>query len=186
MTYLICEECGKEYPLNEGEESFSYEKCSCGGKLVYSPTTKTDPNPFLKHEGEVVITPQPSRPGSPIKWKGIIIGLLFLFVTLMIAAYIIFGNNMPTSPTDIPVEPLTYFSIAAIILTILAGSISSYLSGTSKFMEGALNGGMVGIILGFILGFVGGLMVFLSALLVFGLISMTGGIIGIFPRKLFK
>lgn len=185
MTYLICEECGKEYPLKEGEESFSFEKCSCGGKLVYSPTTR-DPSPYLKQDGEVVMPTRPATPQSPIKWKGVLIGLVFLFVTLITSVYIIFGSNMPTSPTDIPMEPLTYFSIATIILTILAGSISSYLSGSRKFLEGALNGGMVGVILGFILGFVGGLMVFLSAMIVFGIISMVGGIIGIFPRKLLK
>lgn len=99
---------------------------------------------------------------------------------------ITFGENLPTSPSDIPSELLNYFSILAIILTTLAGSISAYLSGSKKFLEGALNGGMVGVLLGLILGMVGGIVVSISGIIIFGLISMAGGVIGIFPRKLFK
>ena len=36
MSYLVCEECGKCYELDEGKSSFSYEKCDCGGKLTYT------------------------------------------------------------------------------------------------------------------------------------------------------
>jgi len=195
MSYLICEKCGKQYPLPEGKESFNYEKCSCGGKLVYVPSLNTTfsnrpisdlqsqnvPSPKNKFENE-----QPSQPSplqSRIKWKGIFLGLIFLFMSLILSVMILFGDDIPTNPSDIPMQILTYFAILTFILTIASGSVSSYLSGSKDYLEGALNGGMVGIILGFIVGTVGGVMVFIAGTLLFGLLSMVGGIIGIIPRK---
>ncbi len=187
---MICEKCGKQYPLHEGEESFSYQNCSCGGKLKYSPASKgnfpiTQDSP-IKQGPEYKQHPGPTPPQSRIKWKGVFVGISFLFISLILTGIIAFGENLPTSPSDIPSELLTYFSILAIILTTLAGSISAYLSGSKKFLEGAINGGMVGVILGLILGMVGGIVVSISGIIIFGLISMAGGVIGIFPRKLFK
>ncbi|MDD1774472.1 MAG: YrzE family protein [Methanobacterium sp.] len=222
MSYLICDECAKQHPLPEGEKSFNFERCSCGGRLRYS-TTKRDYSPKRDYN-QKIITPNREYPPyhgntttkknphsksdystsqksytplsrdkadmktntGGVKWKGVLVGLLFLFVSLIISVAIVFGENVPTDPSSIPVQLLSYLSILTIILTILAGSVSAYLSGSKKYLEGAINGGMVGIILGLILGLVGGLMVFLSGTLVFGLLSMAGGIIGIFPRKLFK
>jgi len=116
----------------------------------------------------------------------VFIGLLFLFISLIALVMVIFGNNIPRDPTNIPIKYLTYFSIFTIILTIAAGSVAAYISGSNRYLEGAINGGMVGIFLGLILGLAGGFIVFISGTLVFGLLSMTGGLIGIFPRKLFK
>lgn len=45
---------------------------------------------------------------------------------------------------------------------------------------------MVGVVLGVIVGLVGGLMVFISGILIFGLLSMLGGVSAIFFRKLSK
>jgi len=216
MSYLICKKCGKEYPLPEGKESFNYQNCECGGKLEYSPLPKRNyvmtRQDFLNTEGDLFNTQRDTQqdfpnkedgspitqqdpqnkqytrpsPHSRIKWKGVLVGLSFLFISLILSVMIAFGENIPTSPSDIPIEFLTYFSMIITALTIFAGSISAYLSGSKKFLEGALNGGMVGVILGFILGLAGGAVVFLSGILIFGSISMIGGIIGIFPRKLFK
>lgn len=224
MSYLICEDCGKQYPLHEGEESFYFEKCSCGGRLRYSTTSKIDYSPKRDSNKKLDVfrgdSPTPkntttrdydhSKNGFPIsqktfnkknredtsrktkgrsggiKWKGVVLGLIFLFVSLIVSVMIIFGENVPTDVSTIPVQILTYLSILTIIFTVLAGSVSAYLSGSSKYLEGAINGGMVGIILGLILGLVGGLMVFISGTLIFGLLSMVGGIIGILPRKLSK
>ena len=35
MGYLICEECGGYYELQEGESPEDFDSCSCGGKLKY-------------------------------------------------------------------------------------------------------------------------------------------------------
>jgi hypothetical protein len=177
MSYLICEECGKQYPLPEGKTSFNYQNCSCGGKLKYSTSSFKNIDDKKKPA---------TAPNNGIKWKGVFIGLLFLFVSLIAAVMVIFGNNIPRDPTNIPIKYLTEFSILTIILTIAAGSVSAYLSRSRRYLDGAINGGMVGIILGLILGLAGGIVVFISGILIFGLLTMAGGIIGIFPRKLFK
>jgi hypothetical protein len=172
---MICRECGKEYVIPEGKTSFNYDQCECGGKLEYSTNLKKFPvnkNPD-----------QSNSPMSRIKWKGVLIGFLFLFLSLIFSVWGLFGNNVPTNISDITSEFLTYFSIITVILTIAAGSISSYISGSKKYMLGAINGGMVGVILGFILGLVGGLLVFISGVIIFGLLSMLGGLIGVIPRK---
>ena len=178
MSYLICEMCGKQYLLHEGEESFNYQNCSCGGKLEYSPNSK-----------RVVENIRPIHQSATerrIKWKGIFIGLLFLFFSLIASVMLIFGQNIPTDISNIPTNFLTYFSVLTVILTLIAGSISSYLSGSKTYLDGLINGGMVGVILGLILGLVGGVVVFITGTIVFGLLSMAGGVIGILPRKLSK
>lgn len=184
MTYLICEKCGKQYPLPEGQESFNYENCTCGGKLVYSTTPKnsTPLNQDMVFEERLKSTPQVEG----IKWRGVFIGFAFLIISLIISVMIIFGENVPTKTADVSMDFLIYFSVLTIILTAVAGSISAYLSGSKRFLVGAINGGMVGVILGVIVGFAGGLVVFVSGTLIFGLISMAGGVMGIFPRKFFK
>jgi hypothetical protein len=190
MSYLICEECGKQYPLPEGETSFYYQNCSCGGKLKYSTSAPKQINHENKSQTSLMEIEDEKKPASPrksvLKWKGVLIGLLFLFVSLILSVLIIFGNNIPRDPTNIPIKFLTYFSVLTIILTIASGSISAYLSGSKIYLDGAINGGMVGVLLGLILGLAGGFVVFISGTLVFGLLSMAGGIIGTFPRKISK
>lgn len=190
MSYLICEKCGKQYPLPEGKESFNYEKCSCGGKLVYAPSLNVPLSnlPLSKEEMSNKNELKTSSHQSPIKWRGIFIGLLFLFMSLTVSGMIIFGDNVPTNtsdinPEDFPMQILIYSTTVIIVLTIVAGSISAYLSGSKNYMEGALNGGMVGVILGFIVGTVGGVMIFIGGTFLLGLLSMIGGIIGTIPRK---
>lgn len=175
MSYLICQDCGRYYQIDEGKTSFNYEKCDCGGKLEYSPVLKEDPVQKIQHP--------PTPPSGKIKWKAVLIGLLFLFLSLVISVICLFGNNIPSSPSDIPSDFLTYFSILTVILTIISGSISAFLSGCIRFWDGALNGGMVGVVLGFILGFVGGITVFFSGIIIFGSLSLLGGIIGVLARK---
>lgn len=205
MSYMICRKCGKVYPLPEGKESFNYQNCECGGKLEYSPLPKRDyvsaqediPHikdspaapkyyPQTQWDPENKEYTKPSSPQSRIKWKGILVGISFLFVSMLLSMGLIFGKNIPTNPTDLPMEFLSYLAMLFAALTIVAGSISAYLSGSKNFLEGALNGGMVGVILGFILGILGGTTFIINIVLLLGSISMIGGVIGIFPRKLFK
>lgn len=192
MTYLICKKCGKQYPLPEGKESFNYENCTCGGKLVYSPMPSPMPqmNPIPEQgntKGEatkyyVQRTPQPEG----VNWRGVFAGLSFLFITLILGVMMIFGENLPTKPSDVPSNLLIGFSALTIALTFLAGFISAFLSGSKKFSMGAVNGGMVGIIVGVLLGFAGGVAVFISGTILFGLLSLIGGVMGILPRKFSK
>lgn len=85
MSYMIRNQCGKHYAIEEGKNSFNFERCDCGGKLEYSPISKEDPVKKYQHP--------PTRHSSRIKWKGVLIGLLFLFLSLVISVIILFGNN---------------------------------------------------------------------------------------------
>lgn len=171
---MICEKCGKQYELQEGKSSFNFEKCECGGKLKYSPS--------IKAGTPTKDSPKPARAPRKIKWKGVVAGFLFLFFSMIISVVAIYGTNIPTNALNISSEVLTILTILTIILTVASGFISGYISGGRSYVEGAINGGMVGVILGFILGMVGGLMVFISGMIIFGSLSMFGGIIGIIPR----
>lgn len=174
MSYMICEECGKQYELQEGKSSFNFEKCECGGKLKYSPS--------LKAGAPTKDSPKPSRAPGKINWKGVVAGFLFLFFSMIISVVAIYGTKIPTNPLNISPEILTILSILTIVLTVASGFISGYISGGRNYAEGAINGGMVGVILGFILGMAGGLMVFISGMIIFGSLTMFGGILGTIPR----
>lgn len=205
MSYLICKKCGKVYPLPEGKESFNYQNCECGGKLEYSPLPERDyvntqeniPNikdfpaapkyyPQTQWDPKNKEFTKSSPPKSRIKWKGILVGISFLFASMLLSMALIFGRNIPTNPTDLPIEFLSYLAMLFTALTIVAGFISAYLSGSKNFLVGALNGGMVGVILGFILGILSGTIFLANIVLLLGSISMAGGVMGIFPRKLLK
>lgn len=43
MPYLICQECGGYYQLDDDESPEKYDRCRCGGKLVYSKNLNSKP-----------------------------------------------------------------------------------------------------------------------------------------------
>lgn len=164
MSYLNCEECDKQYELEEGKSSFSYSKCECGGKLKYSDVT---PN----------VKPNNFKPGNlNISLKGIIVGFVFLFISLTISALALFGNNLPNDYMNIPTKNLTIFTIGTVILTIFSGSISAYIGKSENYLDNIVNGGLIGVILGLITGLIGGVLVLIVAVFFFGSLSMLGGI----------
>lgn len=195
MNYLICAKCGKHYPLNEGKSSFNFEKCECGGKLKYSPSpndkfvfeqNKEENQSMGSFKNSSIVNLQNLKTRNQmgkLNWKGILAGLLFFFISLIIAILAIFGTKLPDNPLNISSQILTFFSILMIFLIFISGFISAYISGSRRYIIGALNGGLIGIILGVIVGMAGGIVAFIAGVLIFGLFSMIGGIIGIIPRK---
>ncbi|MGO9388326.1 MAG: hypothetical protein ACLPWD_09850 [Methanobacterium sp.] len=172
MSYMICEKCRKHYPLDEGKSSFNYERCECGGKLKYSSSLEENPNTNMK-----------SVNTSNKKVMGVIIGFIFLFVSLLLSVLALFGTDIHINTLNLSSRILYIFSISTVILTVTSGSLSSYISGSGRYRDGAINGGLVGVILGLILGIIGGVFVLLSGILVFGFFSMLGGLISSFLRK---
>ncbi len=174
MSYLVCEKCGNYYQLDEGKSSFNFDKCECGGKLKYSQSIKEDHH--IK----------PAETSNKIKLMGVIIGFIFLFISLTASVILLFGSNMANINVNTlsnSSKDLTIFVIVTVILTVFSGSISSYISRSGRYSEAAINGGLVGVILGLILGMVGGLLVLLSGILFFGFLSMLGGVFSSFLRK---
>ena len=171
MSYMICKKCHRHYPLDEGRSSFYFERCECGGKLRYSS--------LKEEESQIKSIDNPNK----LKFTGVIIGFIFLFVSLTLSVIALFGTNIHINALNISSKILYIFTISTVILTVTSGSLSSYISGSGRYRDGAINGGLVGVILGLILGILGGVIVLLSGILVFGFLSMLGGLISSFLRK---
>ncbi len=206
MSYLVCEQCGKYYELNEGKSSFSYDKCECGGKLTYTESlngtgiTDLSQNSDSKCEDCGVENPPDSavcnncgktiesknqKHSSGLSLVGVAVGFGFLLLTTLIAVLVLFGSNIPLKPEDIPYNILIAFGIIAMVVSIVSGLISSYIGGSTKFKDGIINGGLVGVVLGILVGITSGSIASIGVLAVFGFLSVVGGVIGtVLKRKL--
>ena len=121
MPYLICKKCGKHYQLEEGKSSFYFEKCECGGKLDYSTVlkeeTSLDQNKKTNHS---------HQRHHEINWKGILLGFLFLFISLILSVIALFGTDVPANLSASTFKDLTIFSIITVVLIVISGFLSSY------------------------------------------------------------
>ena len=214
MSYLVCEECGKYYELKEGKDSFSHEKCSCGGRLRYTDklngtnygniTLKSseitctncgtkNPNGSMicsacgvRLESDQQFKNINSSLNRSISWIGIAIGFGFLLTTIMFGIVAIFGTNIPQNASDIPYNLLVNFGILAMVLLVLSGIIASLIGGSVKYKNGLINGGLVGIILGLIVGASSGSILSVAALAIFGSLTGLGGFFGTILKRRFK
>ncbi len=208
MSYLICEECGKYYELNEGKSSFSYAKCECGGKLNYSSTLNGSKKNYIPYNdqkitcstcgvvnseysvicsgcGRELINVSKKSPNVSISILGVAVGFGFLIIAITLSVLAIFGTNIPQKAEDIPQNFLIAFGILAMCVAIISGLISSYIGGSINFKSGVLNGGLVGVILGIMVGITSGSLAFIGVIAIFGSLSVVGGIFGtLLKRKL--
>jgi hypothetical protein len=211
MSYLVCEECGKFYELKEGKLSFSYEKCTCGGKLTYTDSlnginrlSSSDNSKLICSNCETVnpkgsklcyncgneftdksrmIEKKPINQG--ISWLGVAVGFGFLMGATLFSVLAIFGTNIPQKAEDIPYNLLMAFGIITMLVAIISGLISSFIGGSINFKNGIINGGLVGLLLGLLVGATSGNIAFLGVIAVFGSLSVLGGIFGtLLKRKL--
>jgi hypothetical protein len=175
MSYLICKECGKYYELQEGKSSFNYERCPCGGKLNYVDSVKESKNAGY---------PKTQNPKSKgIKWFAVLIGFGFLIISLIVTVFALFGTNVPQNASDIPIKLLTEFAVIAIFLTIISGLTASYISKSIEYKDGIINGCLVGVIMGVLLGIFGGINIFGGGVIIFGSLSLVGGLLGTLLRR---
>lgn len=206
MSYLVCEQCGKYYELNEGKSSFSYAKCECGGKLTYtnnlngtnikdiSNNSKTycedcgveipSDSVTCKSCGKAIENNNTEH-SSGFSLVGVAVGFGFLLLTTLLAVFALFGSNIPLKPEDIPYKILIAFGIIAMVVSVVSGLLSSYIGGSTKLKDGFVNGGLVGVILGILVAATSGSIASLGVLLVFGFLSGIGGILGtVLKRRL--
>ena len=206
MSYLICEECGKYYELNEGKSSFSYAKCECGGKLNYSSTLNGSKKNYIPSNnqkitcstcgvvnsensvicsgcGRELITVSKKSPNVSISILGVAVGFGFLIIAIVLSVLAIFGTNIPQKTEDIPQNFLIAFGILAMCVAIISGLISSYIGGSINFKNGIINGGLVGVILGIMVGITSGSLAFFGVIAIFGSLSVVGGIFGTLLKR---
>ena len=82
MGYLICEECGMQYKLKEGETAEDFIDCECGGELK---------------EVENLENINATHPNNPsmremINWKYILLGAALVVVLGMVLRFVEFGT----------------------------------------------------------------------------------------------
>ncbi|MBP2046849.1 zinc-ribbon domain-containing protein [Methanobacterium aggregans] len=114
---------------------------------------------------------------------GVITGFGFLMITIIGAVLILIGTKIPQSAANIPQNILAGLGIIAIVITIISGMLASYIGGSKSYKAGIINGGLVGFILSVLMGVVSGASVFLMGFLVFGVLSILGGIVGTLLRR---
>jgi len=204
MSYLVCEQCGKYYELAEGKNSYSYEKCECGGKLTYKNSldrTQVFNEPVISKNkcekcgaeispsaticnqcGNAIETTNMDQTG--LSMVGVAVGFGFLLLTTLIAVFTLFGNNIPQKPEDIPYKLLVAFGIIAMVVSIVSGLIASYIGGSTKFKDGIVNGGLVGVVLGILVALTSGSAASIGVLVIFSLLTAFGGLMGtVLKRK---
>jgi len=204
MSYLVCEQCGKYYELSEGKNSYSYEKCECGGKLTYKNSldrtnvvkepvisknkcekcgAELSPNTAICNQcGNTVESKNMEQTGFSL--MGVAVGFGFLLLTTLVAVFALFGNNIPQKPEDIPYKILIAFGIIAMVVSIISGLISSYISGSTNYKDGMVNGGLVGVVLGILVALTSGSIASIGVLVIFSLLSAFGGLMGtVLKRK---
>lgn len=205
MSYLVCEQCGKYYELDEGKTSYSYEKCECGGKLTYKDSlnraqavrepvisenkcekcgAEISPGTSICNQcGNTIESSTMDQSGLSL--VGVSVGFGFLLLTTLVAVFALFGNDIPQKPEDIPYKILIAFGIIAMVVSIISGLIASYIGGSTKFKDGMVNGGLVGVVLGILVALTSGSITSIGVLVIFSLLSCFGGIMGtVLKRKL--
>jgi hypothetical protein len=209
MSYLVCEECGKSYKLDEGKSSFSYEKCECGGKLTYTDNLsgknhyKSPKNSRISCNycgaentgtstkclncGQEFASETAKKVDKPlsgsISWFGVAVGFGFLLIGTLLGVLFIFGTNIPQNVEDIQYNLLMAFGTISMVLAVISGLISSYIGGSISIKNGVINGGLVGVILGLIVGVTSGSLAFLGVIAIFGSLTILGGLFGTLLKR---
>ena len=209
MSYLVCEECGKSYKLDEGKSSFSYEKCECGGKLTYTDNLNGIKNNYKPlnnsrisctncgaenngtsskcfncgHEFAETAKNVNKPLNGGISWFGVAIGFGFLLIGTLLGVLAIFGTNIPQNVEDIQYNLLMAFGTISMVIAIISGLISSYIGGSIRIKNGIINGGLVGVILGLVVGATSGSLAFLGVIAIFGSLTILGGVFGTLLKR---
>lgn len=89
MGYLICDKCGGQYELKDGESPDDFDKCECGGKLNYSESPPIIPEKKNKENNVTDDNSESGKSNGPKKGKNkyLLIGV----VGIVIAIFIIGG-----------------------------------------------------------------------------------------------
>lgn len=80
MGYLVCKDCGDYYELQPGETANDYDRCRCGGKLIYRKYLNSSIDDFnvSSHEKS-----SKSKLNSSKMIKPLGLGILFIFGLLI-------------------------------------------------------------------------------------------------------
>ncbi|WP_424353783.1 hypothetical protein [Methanobacterium sp. MBAC-LM] len=80
MGYLVCKDCGNYYELQPGETANDYDRCRCGGKLIYRKYLNSGIDDFNVSSHEKSFK---SKLNSSKMIKPLGLGILFIFGLLI-------------------------------------------------------------------------------------------------------
>lgn len=81
MGYLVCKDCGDYYELQPGETANDFDRCQCGGKLIYRKYLNSGIDDFNVSSNEKNPKTKLSLNSKMIKPLGL--GILFIFGLLI-------------------------------------------------------------------------------------------------------
>ena len=73
--------------------------------------------------------------------------------------------------------------ILGLLLAIVSGVLTAYVSRSRDYVDGLINGFLVGLISSVVIGLLGGVLTIFIGIIVFGALTAVGGAIGIFVRR---
>lgn len=90
--YLVCDDCGGLYKLQEGESPSDFASCQCGGKLIHTydlTTLKNNVNSVSKNKNHTSIDDYKGKILGKINKKALIIGSIITVVLSFIFTHYI-------------------------------------------------------------------------------------------------
>ncbi|MGB9936773.1 MAG: hypothetical protein ACPK7O_03580 [Methanobacterium sp.] len=104
MGYLICKNCGDYYELQPGETANDFDKCQCGGKLIYRKHLDNNNDRF--NDASLEKSSKNKLPINSKLIKPLGIGILFIFGLLIkfhafnfVMPYLAHSDFISSSPT---------------------------------------------------------------------------------------
>ena len=179
------------YCLNCGNYDNEGVYCSkCGGKLIFIKNGNVINNVRPSNEIELVkqvlsaetddnLQNKPKSLFERISWTGILAGVGFLLISIILIGTIIKKTLSNGGDMNIIGTALTAIVISFVIL-IISGFLAAYISKSRDYVDGAINGFIIGLIY-FILGVI--MSDVHSEDILFIILPLFGGITGIFMRN---
>jgi hypothetical protein len=174
MGYLNCKKCNRYYELQEGESPKDFDKCQCGGDLKY--VKNVDVNSNLSSQNIVRIS-------------GILFG-----ASIMLIPYYLYSPS-PTSPSFVLINVDSFIIWGGGGLTAAFIASGKIINGASNGLYSAIISGLIIIIIFYLIlnnnfnnpSPIDNIAFFAVLSLVYmlipGIFSIIGGLIGITIRK---
>lgn len=157
--YIVCESCGGQYKLDEGESLEDFDACECGGKLKSAGIIEETKGTSNLHEIADKLDPETVQKAKDkskgflenfnnyINWKAIGISTLILLILSIVYGILTRDNS---GAIDLTIN-LTKGLQLVFLLALLGGTLTGYIVSKNnksgkKLQMGILNGIITGFI----------------------------------------
>ena len=122
MGYLVCKDCGDYYELQPGETANDFDRCQCGGKLIYRKYLNSGIDDFNVSSNEKNPKTKLSLNSKMIKPLGL--GILFIFGLLI--KFHAFNFMMPYLARSDFISSSPIYLIILIVLAFFLSYLGRY------------------------------------------------------------